>query len=804
MKKFLLFFVSVFLFCSSLISAPLYYTSSTKTFNDDLIFNRTLTGLDEINFSSEFGDDTYANIIDDNLLGYGVKGSVNIGSNLVGDSLFTGVFDLTPFTGSYTAGSYYMDADGGQASFQTTKQQVRLNANDGSTWSSIFKLADGSSLDLTGANNYFDIITDIDTFRFELGTLKLPASTSDYAPLKFTAGVDVTVLNKGELWFNGTDLNFYDGSTTHNLLSGGVGYYVWDNTDNFTDFLLNSGILDDLDINSEVIDVYMKNGTGVNVWNFDYSSSGTNVLRKIRLIGSTSMTGDTQMRIAPSVQSNSFFEQMKNLTVISTSSAYTPITLVDSYSAQYDNVILYADNDNDDALPIFQINAGDVSFKGDFSFLFMDNVIVNIDDGYTGSLDFLLDTGTIEGGTISGGYGTTTSATVQTQPYNYAIAMLYYKTTPSTGTFDISWNGNGVTGLAYNIDASTLQVQLRSITGLEDVVVQGTSNGWNILMINVDIPVAQFVIVDNTDGILVSGQQQSGNWEQIVIWANAAFINGGTYDITIPGNYSTFNWNDPNSVIQTSLRTLTGVTGLTVAGNLVSGMTIRLIGYHGDQAISADLTNIIAFPSTLILTAHNANANISLKHVGYLGNIRQVESGKAYNLEMNAYKSFTAIEDVELTNKSTEESLIDAAGIGSNTILAKTLKVGDVIRIKVTGLITTTGTPDETIKIYMGGTVIVTSSATLPTLTGSYFEFDVDITVRTITTLTETGSVYVSGKTFVQNLTGFSGPSGRGIYTATDIEVDTSVDNILDATYQFSVADPDNSILVRSFIIERL
>ncbi|KXK26642.1 MAG: hypothetical protein TR69_WS6001000649 [candidate division WS6 bacterium OLB20] len=77
--------------------------------------------------------------------------------------------------------------------------------------------------------------------------LDIAASTASNAHINFTPGTNPTTPNSGDIWFNGTNLNFYDGSSTVDLLAGaaslltdgGTFTYLTETTD---DFVLGSNL----------------------------------------------------------------------------------------------------------------------------------------------------------------------------------------------------------------------------------------------------------------------------------------------------------------------------------------------------------------------------------------------------------------------------------------------------------------------------------------------------------------------------------------------------------------------------------
>lgn len=782
--------------------------------SSNLFYGANGLGLtDKASFDFEYDTDIFTGFkIDDNFIGYGIKGSVNYLQNLnTMDFVMGGAFDLSAMGGPALAGGFYLiDGAGGQTAIVAQKQRATISASDGSTWNTSFNLKDSANLTLDGSSNYFSINTDDGFFLFQKTSLTFPANTVNSPALHFTEGFDLNSPQKGDMWWNGSELIFNNGAQNIDLLSssGGDKDYVWSNIFTFSEFLTDSGLRTKLTNNSELVNVYLYDAMSTMVWQLD---EGYPYSDRIRLVGASTKASKSVVNILGSgggtVGTGTFFEQIENIMFINQQSSSIPFSISDPVHIKAKNVYFKSDNDTDNAQPFFYLaGTEDFSITGDFTFLTGDAPVLGVIGGFTGTLELKVGDGEIQEDTIYGGNGIIPNGVTGSKAnYTYGKINLDYKFTPTSGTFDLTWNGETVSGLAFDISEGDLQTAIRTITGLADVTVTKTGDDFLVDMVNVDIPLLiGFTVTDNTNGVLDSFVNGNGNWQEAILRSQPA-ATGGTYDITLPGNTATLNWNDNTSDIQNALRVLSGLPNLTVTGtmNAPNGIIVTSVGYVGDLAWGIDLSNATSTPSQLTLSAYTPNAIISVVQPDYIGNINKDEIGLAENLAMNAYKMSASIDDASVVN-TTDETTMIGSSIGGLDILANTLKIGDVIRLKATGIINTTGTPDGTIRIYLGSTLIAESTVTLTSLTDNYFEAELDITVRTITSILGTGSVYASGKTVVQSPSGFGNLVGRAIYTATDIEVDTSVDNTLNATYQFSVADPENNITVRSFIVERL
>jgi len=162
--------------------------------------------------------------------------------------------------------------------------------------------------------------------------------------------------------------------------------------------------------------------------------------------------------------------------------------------------------------------------------------------------------------------------------------------------------------------------------------------------------------------------------------------------------------------------------------------------------------------------------------------------------------SFVQIADKVLSNSNVETTIINSSGAkGSLVIPANTLKVGSIIRMKMDGIFNATGTPTGTIKIYLGGTTLVTSAATLSAFSGYFLEAEYLLTIRTIGA---TGTVCGQGKSFVKQPDTLTAGVFRDLRMTTDVTINTTVNNTINVTYQFSVASSSNSLTTRNLLIE--
>jgi len=156
-----------------------------------------------------------------------------------------------------------------------------------------------------------------------------------------------------------------------------------------------------------------------------------------------------------------------------------------------------------------------------------------------------------------------------------------------------------------------------------------------------------------------------------------------------------------------------------------------------------------------------------------------------------------------LSNSDIETSMFNDTGArGSRTIPANTLKVGDIIKIKSYGILGDTGTPTATLKFKMNAVELLSSIITLTNLGQNiYYDLEGYFTIREIGA---TGKIAGAAKTFFKDITVASAGLFRVLQGATDITIDTTIDQIIDVTYKWGTASISNNVTSRNFTIEIL
>lgn len=143
-------------------------------------------------------------------------------------------------------------------------------------------------------------------------------------------------------------------------------------------------------------------------------------------------------------------------------------------------------------------------------------------------------------------------------------------------------------------------------------------------------------------------------------------------------------------------------------------------------------------------------------------------------------------------------SVIPASILGSNVIPAGGWSVpGSGIRIEMTGRITTGVATTGKLDIVLGETTLAGTALTFPNnLTAMFVKVVIDLTLVTTTT------VRLTGNTLVQTAIGSTTPFMRGVYSDTDVTIDSEEDLTIDALYTFAGGE-GGSLEVRELHIFR-
>lgn len=161
--------------------------------------------------------------------------------------------------------------------------------------------------------------------------------------------------------------------------------------------------------------------------------------------------------------------------------------------------------------------------------------------------------------------------------------------------------------------------------------------------------------------------------------------------------------------------------------------------------------------------------------------------------------TFTQTADKVIANTTTETTMF-GTGVGSLTVPANSLVAGRTYRIKMKGYASGTNGDTSAIKVKLGGAELASSTATWQTLTDVNFALEFDFTCRTTGA---TGTVVGNGYTLVSSGQGFSTVTMRALKDGVQT-INTTINNAIDLTYQWSSASTGNTVTVTNVSIEVL
>jgi len=162
--------------------------------------------------------------------------------------------------------------------------------------------------------------------------------------------------------------------------------------------------------------------------------------------------------------------------------------------------------------------------------------------------------------------------------------------------------------------------------------------------------------------------------------------------------------------------------------------------------------------------------------------------------------SFIQIDDVTIENTTAVTTIIGTGRPGDSlTLPANILTVGKTFLFRVRGYISAKNTHTSTITFKLGGTTIVSSTGTWGTdLTDVGFETDLVFTCRSIGA---TGTIIGQGRSLISAGAGVSTVAMRALTLTAPVNIDTTVDNVIDITYQWGTASADDSVTITNLYI---
>lgn len=157
--------------------------------------------------------------------------------------------------------------------------------------------------------------------------------------------------------------------------------------------------------------------------------------------------------------------------------------------------------------------------------------------------------------------------------------------------------------------------------------------------------------------------------------------------------------------------------------------------------------------------------------------------------------------DTEMITNTTDELTLfsDTSAVGSRTIPANILREGDILKLTILCIYSSTGNPTNRMALYFGTDTLVDNSVTIST--GHTLDYaEIQIYIKVMKSGSDYG-LFAIGKTVLANGTSRTLITNS---TGTMKVVDLSISNTLNFTYKFGVASTDNSLHVMGAILQIL
>ena len=161
---------------------------------------------------------------------------------------------------------------------------------------------------------------------------------------------------------------------------------------------------------------------------------------------------------------------------------------------------------------------------------------------------------------------------------------------------------------------------------------------------------------------------------------------------------------------------------------------------------------------------------------------------------------FVSTSSATVANTVTETSII-GTGSGTLTLPANFFTIGKTLKFTLYGMIATLVTPTLRIKVKLGATVIIdTTAATLATITGTNLFFTE--WMLTCRTTGAGGTVFGQGLAFY--FTGITGLSGIASPSTATSSIDTTTTQVFDISVTWGTASASNTITSTNFVLNAM
>ncbi len=168
---------------------------------------------------------------------------------------------------------------------------------------------------------------------------------------------------------------------------------------------------------------------------------------------------------------------------------------------------------------------------------------------------------------------------------------------------------------------------------------------------------------------------------------------------------------------------------------------------------------------------------------------------------------FSSRNSVNVSNTTTESTLISGTNTGSLVFGGGALTEGSIIRVRFDGTVRTNSgsTPNLTIRLKLGSAVIAGTGTAAMTDTASFDERISGTLYCVVRTTGASGVIYGTGDASYCAAGAVFGTTKRNVaFPDTNPTIDTTASNTLDFTAQWGTTNSNNSMIVNQFTVEHI
>jgi len=292
---------------------------------------------------------------------------------------------------------------------------------------------------------------------------------------------------------------------------------------------------------------------------------------------------------------------------------------------------------------------------------------------------------------------------------------------------------------------------------------------------------------------------------------NLANLQGGTasqYNHLTNAEYSG-NW-DGKNISTTGLGSFSGLnisnyiagtTGINLYSNNVNQLVLNSGNLYPFVDDSLNLGTANKGYKSFYLSKGNANDVSSEGEINYNNRTKCVSSYLGGMRQDFIGTSFIQTGNSTVAN-TTDETSVLGLGIGTRIFPSGFFTEGKTIRFKFTGFLSGKNTHTALAKIKLGDTLLASSTGTLGAdMINTLWENESTFTCRTTGV---NGSIIGQSRTLFGAGQGFATVTIRPLQMLIPVLLNTTTGNLLDATYTWGTADPDDSITTTNAILEVL